>query len=839
MPERLQTRIVPPVGPLDAKIIWIGEAPGADEDMIGQPFVGSAGQLLNRCFKKVHVARSQQLLNNVFCQRPPRNLVNHYYSDKSNTKPTWEGREHIERLRRWLEGLNPRPNLIVALGYTAIHTLCGKRRVWKWRGSVLPCTLVPGYKVYCTLHPSGVNRLIGESEERLQGEKKAQAQNALPLFIRDIERCIEQAEFPEIRYPRRTIVSPIESVVVEGPNIIERGPGADFPELCHNLEQIDADNSDTAVDIETLYGDIAGPLVWCVGFSPRPDFAFVVPLLQDFKFAWPMPQESHLLKLISKFFLNLKADKIFQNGLYDLSILGRYYGLRVASDTYQDTMYCHHASYPFLKKGLEVLASIYTWEPYYKDEGKVNMGKRSGDLAEFIYNGKDCCTTREIWDHVRDDARVHSTWEGYQRSMSIMPSLLGMMIRGVKIDVEAKARLGAQFKQKAHYHEQALWQTDGAVNLNSPKQLKALLYYKYGLDEQYKGYGKYRKVTTDKDALQKLRRIYPKVEVLEHILEYRKFNKLASTYTSIEIEADGRIRTSYSLVSTWRLNSKESAFGGGGNLQNIPVRTEEGRLVRKLFIPDEGKILLACDLSQAEARVVAWEAEDGPKIDQFLSGIDVHWENAKAIFVIPKEVPYNPKALFKDYITRESHSLKEYRDIGKTVVHAANYGMGPRMLQTILARQGFILDYSTCKSLLKSYQDKNPFLASWHRGIRNQIKGYRLLVSSFGRKRMFMGRFNDNLWRAAYAFSPQNTVGEMLQVSIQAIWNDCPQLDPLLNVHDEIVCQVYPEAVPEAMTQIRERMSIPLTINRRELIIPCDFKSGTDWGSLKPIEEAE
>ena len=608
--------------------------------------------------------------------------------------------------------------------------------------------------------------------------------------------------------------------------------------MVENLERINDEDSDSAVDIETLYGDKAGPIVWCIGFSPRPDFAFVVPLLRNFGFAWPLPQETYLIKLISKFFLNPRADKIFQNGLYDLSILGRYYGLRVADNTYQDTMYCHHASYPFLKKGLEVLASIYTWEPYYKDEGKVNMGKRSSDKAEFIYNGKDCCVTREIWDIVRRDAQQLGTWEGYQRSMSIMPSLLAMMIRGVKIDVEAKTRLGAQFEQKAKYHEQALWNLEGeSVNLDSPLQLKKLLYYKYGLPEQYKGFGKHRKVTTDKDALQKLRRTNPNVEVLEHIIEHRKFGKLAGTYTSIEIEADGRIRTAYSLVSTWRLNSKESAFGGGGNLQNIPVRTEEGRLVRKLFIPDEGKVLLACDLSQAEARVVTWESEDLPKIEQFLAGLDVHWENARGLFSMPDTVPYNPKALWKDFFTRQSHTLKEYRDIGKTVVHAANYGMGPRMLQTILARQGFILEYGTCKDLLSAYLSKNPFLGSWHHGIREEIKSRRILVSSFGRKRMFLGRLNDNLWRAAYAFSPQNTVGEMLQVSIQRIWNECPYIDPLLNVHDEIVAQVYPEDIPRAMIDIRERMEIPLTIHHRELIIPCDFKTGLSWGQLKEIKE--
>ena len=748
MPERLRTNIIGPDGPLDAKLCFIGQSPGAEEDSAGKPFIGAAGQLLNRCLTQQGIPRTEVLCNNVFAQRPPKNDARYYYEDKSKRNLTWEGQEHVDRLKRWLESLNPRPNLLIALGYEAMHELTGRRRVWKWRGTVLPCTLVPGYKVYCSLHPSHVNRLINEPAEKLQGEKKQQANNALPLFLKDLERAKFQSTFPDIRYPKREILTHLS-----------------YHELCSRLEALDEQSLDTAVDIETLYGP-GGPILWCIGFSSSPGEAFVAPFLRHGKLAWPLAEEAHLMVLVSRFFLNPRAKKIFQNGLYDLSILGRYYGLRVAEGTYEDTMYCHHASYPYLKKGLEVLASIYTWEPYYKDEGKVNYGKRSGDEAEFIYNGKDCCVTREIWSVVERDAKELHTWNGYRRSMSIMPSLLGMMIRGVKIDTKMKAHLGVQFKQNASFHKDAVSELEGEViNLDSHVQVKKLLYYKYNLPEQRNR--KTGKVTSDKDALQKLKRKFPYHEILNHILEYRKYGKLASTYTSMETEEDGRVRTSYSLVSTWRLNSKESAFGGGGNLQNIPVRTEEGRMVRRLFIPDEGKILLASDLSQAEARVVAWEAEDVKKIEQFLDPhTDVHWENAKIIFKIPKEVPYNPKALFKDLYTREDHTLKEYRDIGKTVVHASNYGMGPGMLQTILARQGFIFELRTCRSLLDGYISRNPAITEWHRRIREQVKGYRTMISSFGRKRTFLGRFNNNLWNACYAFSPQNTVGEMLQVRI-------------------------------------------------------------------------
>ena len=199
--ERLDTKIIPALGPLDAKLCFIGEAPGEEEDASGLPFVGSAGQLLNRCFMQSGIVRSEVLITNVFSQRPPNNKVNYFFNDPSNRKPTWEGEEHIEELRRWLGDLYPPPNVLVALGAVPLFILTGKKRIGKWRGSVLPCTLVPGYKVYPAFHPSYVNRLMNEPKERLQGEKKTMAQNALPLLLIDLQRAKEQSEFKEIKIP--------------------------------------------------------------------------------------------------------------------------------------------------------------------------------------------------------------------------------------------------------------------------------------------------------------------------------------------------------------------------------------------------------------------------------------------------------------------------------------------------------------------------------------------------------------------------------------------------------------------------------------------------------------
>ncbi len=824
--KRLTTNIIPPDGPLNAKICFILEAPGEEEDLGGKPAIGTAGQFFDRCITSKGLLRSEVLVHNVFTQRPPNNKVNYYFQDKSNKKPTWEGEEHIEELRKWLR-TKVKSNLIVSCGGPSTYILTGKYGITKWRGSVLPCTLVEGFKVYPTFHPSYVQRLMQEEQEtKLFGEKKKKAQNALPLFLRDIERILIQSEFPEIQ-------------------VLERKFEIDLSlkEILEKLDYLTQNQVDCAVDIETL-PDETGPILWCIGFSPFPSDAFTIPFIKGRRFAWSTSEEAKITNAISRYFLS-NAKKIFQNGGYDLAVLGRYYGLRVKEQSYDDTMWLHQSSYPYIRKGLANLTSIYTWEPYYKDDGKVHFGKRSADSAEFIYNCKDCCVTREIFPILRRDAQELRTYEGYHRTIDNLPSHLAMTLRGVKINLEAKENLSNEFKSKAaEYQSRVESQIGTSINLNSSDQVRKLLYGFLGLDIQYnRSTGK---ATTDKEARQKLIKKYrgsSKGEVVNWIDGFKKFSKLSSAYASMELDTDGRARTSYGYVSTWRTNSFGSPFvfnlkkksQAGGNLQQIPVRTEEGRMIRKLFIPDEGKEMLACDLAQAEAVCVAYEAEDLVKINQFLDdSVDAHWEYAKTIFDIPPEVKYLPKAKFRDRYTNEDHTLKELRDLGKTTRHATNYDEGPFKFQASLVTFGFHLPYSTCKKIL--YKAKSdPMLMQWKRGVREKLRANGYLDSSIGDRRYSQARMDDDTFRAFYAFSPQNTVGRILQIAIQRIHSECPYVDCLLNVHDEVVTQIYPKDRARAIKDIRERMEQPIEIHGRTMTIRCDFKVGPNWGELKEI----
>lgn len=816
--ERLTTNIVPFDGPTDSKALFLGEAPGEEEDYAIKPFQGEAGRLLGRCFRTVGINRAEVEIGNIFMQRPPRNDIGYYFQDKKHSVLTWEGQEHVEHLKQRLSEKKREGNLnlIIAMGAIPLSILTGKKRITKWRGSVLPCTLVEGLKVYATNHPSYVNRLMNEPEERLFGEKKKQQQNALPIFLRDLERVQAQWEFPEIRRPQRTF-----KVLTTLPMVLDE------------LRKL-KDASAVAVDIETLNSS-EGLLLWCIGFAPRPDYAFTVPFIKSRKVVWTPREEAIILKWFSRFFLS-PIPKVFHNGLFDLSVLGRYYGLRCKKESVEDTMWCFHASFPYLKKALEVLTSIYTWEPYYKDDGKVWDGRRISDQAEYIYNCRDCAVTREIWPQVERDAKELKTWNGYKRTMGVTPSLINMQVKGIRINVKEKAELQQKFSLKVKEAEDIITrETKKVWNLNSSPQMIRLVYGFLGLPMQYQH--KTKKPTTNKDALNRLRKKRPHDPVLKAIVDHRGFAKLQQTYASMEIENDNRIRTSYNIISTFRLSSSESLFGAGGNLQNIPVRTEEGRLIRKLFIPDEGMNFLKSDLSQAEARVVAWLSGDFRLIEAFSAGEDVHWLNAIMIFKMLEDLKYNPLDLYKDEFTNEEHSHYFYRQLAKKIVYAASYGMGPFMLQSILIQEEIYLPIALCKQLLYHYKLNNPLLTTWQNSVKEEIRATRTLYSPepFSRKRVFRGRLNDALFRSAIAFKPQSVVGEILEVAIGEIDEKSKVYQPLSNVHDEVLGQCKPRDNLQAMKEIKKEMEIPLYIGGRELIIPCDFKVGPNWRDCKDI----
>jgi len=798
---------VPPDGSPSARMWFFGEAPGASEERIGKVFVGPAGRHLDMGFRDAGILRSEVFIWNIFQKRPPKNNIGYYFQDKQNRVPTFEGDQMIASIRLMIAEY--KPFVIVALGAIPLYILTGETGITKWRGSLLDCVLCPGVKVYPTFHPSYVMRLM---QERGEGEM---AINVYPTFVRDLQRAKEQSasrNFPAIK--RKHIIP--ETV----------GEIKTYLKWLRTLDHY------ITLDIETIGVEGELPIITRVGFAPDYHEGISIPFIKGNKVCWTLHEWAEILVEIS---LTMLACGItLQNGFFDLTVLGYMWGLRTEKLP-KDTMVQQHCAYPHLRKGLDYQVSVYTWQPYYKDERKKHKAGQLSDDALSIYNITDCCETQQIQPITYADIVAMGMREGLDRTISLYPSLLYMMLQGVKVDKERRIEITKVILGKK---EEALKElrkyAGGDINPRSPKQLQDLLYMKMGFPGQFNR--KTRKLTTDVDALNKLH-MKTQHPIFNAIKNFRKYDTLETRYLSMKIGEEGRVHTSYDPTGTvtWRLSSYESHLGGGGNLQNIPKRDEEGREIRKMFVPDEGYIMISADLAQAEDRYVNWKAGDIKGIQDYLDGKDPHWENCKLFFDLPEELLYDKS---------DSDHYRMRNNLTKHANHANNYDMGPVKFRELLVRADY-LEYTLkdCKLLQAKIKRKKPMIEAWKAWVRSQITESRTLVTSLGRKKIFYGRISDDLFRKAYAFDPQSTIGELMSICIRDVHDALYKegLRILMNVHDEIVCQVPKGTEADFIPKMREVMEIPIQVTdiygqERELIIPVDFKIGYSWGEMEEIK---
>ena len=656
--------------------------------------------------------------------------------------------------------LEVKPTLIVALGNLPLKILTGKVGIAKWRGSILPCAFVPGVKVIPTYHPAAVLR---------QWEWNA-------ITLADWRRIAGDSRFSELRLPERTLnLNPPHHT-------------------WHGISERLYAASHLSFDIECT---MAGKLT-CVGFADSAD--------EGFTFAGDDPETLQLVSHI----LGSPSKKIAQNGQFDIAILKRY-GIAVENFSF-DTMLAQHCCHPEFDKGLGFLGSIYTREPYYKDDGKIAAESSDKD-AYYRYNCKDATVTYECFERLSEELTELGTWDIFNHEMSLLKPLTAMTERGIRVSTSVcnqlkqkhgteKADLEAKIKSILGYD----------LNVFSPIQMKNLLYKQLKLPVKFNRTT--GTVTTGEEVLEELA-VSSGHEVLRLIVGVRRKRKLISTYLDPKLDDDGRIRCDFKVAGTvtGRLASSQSLFGSGTNLQNIP---EDARV---MYRADDGMVLYYCDLSQAEARCVAWLAEDRNLKTLFADPLrDVHTENASRIFNIPMaEVSYNQ------------------RYIAKRCVHALNYGMGPKRFYSVINTDapstGIRVTMAEVNFLIKRYFDLFPAIREWHRSVQAKLQRTRSLRNPFGRLRTFHGRWGDELFRDAYAYVPQSTVADCLNKAIIQIADNVPNHGMLLQVHDAILGQCLPEELDSLVPKILTYMEAPIPFLSGPLSIPADVKVGQNWAS--------
>jgi len=573
--------VVKPIGPLDAKIMFVGEAPGREEEIQGIPFVGGAGKVLNQLLSQAMISRKDCYFTNVMMDRPINNNFGEFYEDKSRKVPSKFLLEGIQRLKGEIEKINP--NVVVALGNEALRAITGLRSITKYRGSILFSSLVSGQKVVPTIHPAAAMRNWDWA----------------PLILVDLERIKVEAESPTHEFTPR-LFHKIESI----PRLraeVKKALKAEY----------------IAFDIETCNNQVS-----CIGFATSKSYAFVVPIHMFETSFWSETDEKIVWTLIKKL-LESDVKKIGQNVNFDMFFIRFTVGIRV-NNLWLDTMCAFHCVYPELPKSLATLCSIYTDQPYYKDMIKSEY---------YEYNSLDCMITYECALKIKDELIEFRTWAVYKNIVHpILGILLDMELKGLKVDL-AKKHLATASAVEEIKLLQAKWDkaVGHALNVNSPKMMAEFLYEDLGLPPQYNR--KTGKVTTNVKALHRLAAKYPSI-IFDFIERLRKVRKVYSTYLTATVDRDDRVRCSYVLYGTesGRLASKMSRFGSGMNLQNVPKG-----ICREMIIPDEGYMFISADLSQAEMRVVAWLANDNVLIDAFNSGRDVFKVVAGIIFDVKVE----------------------------------------------------------------------------------------------------------------------------------------------------------------------------------------------------------
>lgn len=749
------------------RILICGEAYGETEEKEGKPFVGLAGKCLDGILSEVGLTRDECHITNVVNARPPNNNFSHYYQKVDKKTLPSEFLLH-EYKRLALEIAEVKPNVVVALGNEAMKALLGFSGVMDYRGSILEAN---GIKVIPTIHPAAVMRNWSYR----------------PAVVNDFLRIKEQANYPEVKITQRTLEV-----------------AYDYNTAIRYLDEI-SQASRVAFDIETEAGQITA-----IGFSHRLNWAVCIPFwFGSSGSLFSQEQELAIWEKIRFILESRDIGKIAHNASYDIGFIRDSIGI-YTQNLYMDTMLAMHACYIELPKELAFVTSLYTDHPYYKYQ------IRSGIMdTYFRYNATDACLTYEVCGKLEEEMRELKVEGFYKEHIhSMIYPLLDMERKGVAFDVDKCKAFKEEYQTQVQTLQDELEGLVGhSLNVNSSKQMCQWLYDELKLPKQYNKDEGGKRITTDEGALDNLYKLSPN-EGLKKVIEIRGLQKLISTYLDVKLDPDKRIRCNYMTTGTetGRLSSRTSYRGTGTNLQNIP----NGR-IKELFLADEGCVLINADLSQAEARVVAYLADETRLIKVFEEGGDIHRRNASNVFS-----------------KKESEVSSEERELAKRVVHASNYGMGPR---TFAATAG--IAESRAKQLLNIYFATYPRIKVWHMQIRSQLqRGNRVLTTPMGRKRVFFNRFDDSLFKEALAYIPQSTVADILNAGFR----DCVYsgMDVRLQIHDAIVVNVVnnPEIIRLTIRSMKEKLERPIQIKGKTLIIPADFKVGVNWGEMQKWKES-
>lgn len=521
-----------------------------------------------------------------------------------------------------------------------------------------------------------------------------------------------------------------------------------------------------------------------------------------------------ILKELKPFFESETIEKIGQNLKYDIKVLHQYQ-MAVKGSCF-DTMLAHYLINPDMRHNMEVLSETYLnytpipIEQLIGKKGKNQISMRAVSLEQQTqYAAEDADITFQLAQLFRPELEAAGNKSLFQDiEVPLLKVLASMELQGIRLDVPFLKSLSKDLDSDILVLEKSIYEAAGETfNIASPKQLGDVLFEKLKLIEKPKK-TKTGQFSTAEEVLSYLAKDHP---IIKDVLEYRGLAKLKSTYVDalpLQVsEVTGRVHTDYmqTVAATGRLSSNNP------NLQNIPIRTERGRQIRKAFIPrDSDHLLLAADYSQIELRIIAALSEEDNMLAAFRQGADIHAATASKVFGVPL-----------DAVTREQRSH------AKTVNFGIIYGVSAFGLsnQTDLSR-------SEAKALIDTYYESYPKLKAYMNHQVNFARENGYVETVMGRRR-YLKDINANnaivrgaAERNAVNAPIQGSAADIIKLAMIDIQKRLEtqgfQTKMLLQVHDELVFDVYK---PE-LEQIRELVTTAME-SAYSLSVPLSVEIGT------------
>jgi len=556
-----------------------------------------------------------------------------------------------------------------------------------------------------------------------------------------------------------------------------------------------------------------------LSFSYQPGEAYYIPCPHD------QNETRKVLRLFTQLFNQSSITWVGQNTKYDLLVL-KWYGLELKGNLF-DTMLAHYVIEPEGKRSMDALSVQYLgYEPVHIDELIGKKGKNQGNMrdVEFEkikeYAAEDADITlqlKKVFEPLLKIREVEKVFAEVENPL--VRVLTDMEFEGVKVDTAFLNEYSKQLETDAKKAEENVYKLAseqagvGPFNLSSPKQLGEVLFDHLKLDPKAKK-TKTGQYATGEDVLLKLSH---KSKIVEDILAYRELTKLKSTYVDalplMINRKTGRVHTSYAqaVAVTGRLSSNNP------NLQNIPVRTERGREIRKAFIPrDEGHILLSADYSQIELRIVAAISGDPAMCDAFKSGKDIHTATAAKVYNI-----------------EEQSVTKEMRYKAKSVNFGIIYGQGAFGLADNLG-----ISRTEAKEIIDNYKRQFANIQKYMDDTINFAREHGYVQTLMGRKRWLKDINSANFTVRGFAErnainSPiQGTAADMIKLAMIKIHQKFTQENfkskMILQVHDELVFDALKEEAEIIKPIILDCMKIALPLPNG-VPVEAEIGAGENW----------